>query len=109
MFRRLPPLPVAARLLSNTMLLAWAPIVLGGFLLAPPARGEMLVVPYSNEGRHTVVRIIGDPSVSIISRGPIAGSLVVSGERRTIRQIISGEGAFLFAVPSQGCSGIFTA
>jgi len=56
-----------------------------------------------------VVRMIGNPSVSIISRGPIAGSLVVSGDRRAIRHIISGEEAFLFAVPSQGCSGITTA
>ena len=106
---RPPPLPAVARRLSNAMLLAWGPIVLGAFLLAPPARGEMLVVPYSNEGGHTVVRMIGNPSVSIISRGPIAGSLVVSGDRRAIRQIISGGEAFLFAVPSQGCSEITTA
>jgi hypothetical protein len=66
---------------------------------APPVRGTMLVVPVGA----TAAAAALTPGTTILGRGWLPGSLVVSGDRATLLPHLLRHGALALAGPGLGC------
>lgn len=69
---------------------------------APPARGEMLLVPIVNGA--PVARLARQGDALLISRGPVNG-LVVRGEREALFWPLLRAGVMTVAAPASVCGG----
>jgi len=101
---RLLPAGAVPRILSVVTMPVWIPVVVLAVILAPPAEGEMLLVPLTEEGSRSLVAALGDRSTRLIAAGPIPGSLVLRGPRGSIWGRVGGKGVLLLGVPDMGCS-----
>jgi len=82
--------------------IAIAAIAFGWLLLAPPARGQMLLVPLTHAaGQHLPgLAIRGD--TRLIAPGPLPGSLVVEGRRADLASLLR-HATLVLAAPPGGC------
>src|ERR1700753_660585 len=81
---------------------AIAAITLGWLLLAPPAQGQMLLVPLTPAagGRPAGLAPLGD--IRRIAAAPPPGSLVVEGRRAALSYLLR-HSTLVVAVPPAGC------
>jgi hypothetical protein len=70
---------------------------------AAPARGEMLLVPLSAGARdHMAAAVIAEGAL-LVGNGPIAGTMVVRGERGRIAAPMWRRGVLVVAAPALTC------
>ncbi|WP_231731696.1 hypothetical protein [Sphingomonas sp. CCH5-D11] len=69
---------------------------------APPARGEMLLVPIVNDA--PVARLARERDALLVSRGPAEG-LVVRGDRNALFWPMLRAGVMTLAAPASVCGG----
>ena len=70
--------------------------------LAPPAQGRMLIVPLN--GHSIAGSELHQLHATPLAAGPLPGSLIVEGERRTLSGLWS-EGIVVLAAPDAICIG----
>ncbi len=96
------------RLRRRPPLLALQLVVLLGStfaLAAPPAQGAMLLVPLSASAERRMLPAAFDEATSVVGAGPVAGSLVVRGERARLLGRLARLGVVVLAAPPAGCAG----
>jgi len=77
--------------------------VVPALVLAPPARGRMLLVPVlPGSGAHLAADAI-DRGARLVGPGPIAGSLVVDGIRDRIVSGLLARGVLAMSAASADC------
>lgn len=94
--------PAPSRLLLPAQAIATAVTILI-VVLAPPASGRILLVPLAgtDAGRVATRAIAG--GALLLGTGPVAGSIVVVGDRAAIARAVDGGAILLLAAPSDGC------
>jgi hypothetical protein len=76
---------------------------LAAIALYPPARGTMLLVPvWPGAERALAARAI-QAGARLVDRGPLANSLVISGDRAAIWSAMASSGVIAIAAPTGGC------
>lgn len=78
--------------------------VLGAALMAPPANGNMLVLPVLNDSTGRTAGWAVAAGGKILGTGRIPGSIVVTGERRRLFAAALRNGAVILAAPGLLCS-----
>jgi hypothetical protein len=71
--------------------------------LSPPARGEFLLVPLTAHAAQQVARLAIEHDALLLSPGPVAGSLIVEGERARLAQAMLSAGIVPLAAPTAPC------
>lgn len=71
--------------------------------LLPPATGRMLILPLSaSAGRQAAALAVGG-GARLMGAGPVAGSLIVWGDRDRLLTRVTHSGALLLAAPPGAC------
>jgi len=65
--------------------------------MAPPVAGPMVLVPLMPQDGDRLVRAAVDHGVAILGRGPVAGSVAVSGSRAALFLPMLGRGVMTLA------------
>jgi hypothetical protein len=78
-------------------------VVLGVVALMPPRTGAILIVSMNGQSENEIARWAIAHDARLISRGPFAHSLVVSGDRAALFDASLGERAVLLSGPAAGC------
>lgn len=81
-------------------------LVLSGLTLLalwPPASGRMLLVPVTAAARHGLVTAAVEQGARLVARGPIAGSMIVSGQRGQLMGALARHGIVAMVAPAGGC------
>jgi hypothetical protein len=89
-------LPVAAQLLLACGATA-------GAIAAPPARGAMLIVPLAARSTGSSLALAQRHGALLLGRGPVAGSLIVAGDRRRLLPSLLAQGMLVTAAPAGWC------
>lgn len=84
--------------------LSIAALVVAGTILVPPARGAILLVPLSGD-TGALIRSARESDARLLGPGPVAGSIVVVGERASLLGAAWRRGALALAAGSAGCGG----
>jgi hypothetical protein len=79
-----------------------AAIALGWLLLAPPARGQILLVPLTHVAATHLPALALRGDTRLIAAGPFPGSLVVEGRRADLTRLFR-DSTLVLAVPPGGC------
>jgi hypothetical protein len=87
---------------------AIAAVALGWLLVAPPARGTMLLVPLTSKASADLPAFAIRGETRLIAAGPLPGSLVVDGRRADLARLFLHATLVLAATPA-GCSPGITA
>jgi hypothetical protein len=82
--------------------IAIAGAALGWLLLAPPVRGEMLLIPLTGKASAELPAIAIRGETRLIGVGPLPGSLVVDGRRADLAHLFLNATLVLAATPA-GC------
>lgn len=93
-----------AGLLTGHVLLAF-----GGaawLALSPPTHGAMLLVPIGNMSESEMFGLTLAAGALPVARGPLPGSLVLSGDRAEVARAADGYPTLLIAAPYGGCGTI---
>lgn len=69
----------------------------------PPASGRLLLVPITDWRDGAAVRLAIRHGASLVDAGPVRGSIVVQGERKTLGAAALAAGMLLLAAPRSGC------
>ena len=72
-------------------------------IAAPPASGQMLLVPLDGGGRDGLARVAVNAGARLIGPGPLDGSLVVSGERAALVAALMPAHALVLNAAIGGC------
>ncbi len=80
--------------------------VIGWAALRPPARGAMLVVPMAGESLAPALARAVAQGAGLLKEGPIAGSLILVGEREAIADALAGSSTLLIAAPARACGDV---
>ena len=96
-------------MLSSTTLvriqLLLSAMMLLGIALVPPASGSMLLLPIlPGSAAHIATAAVRD-GARLAGAGPLAGSVVVVGERASLLGPVSGAGGIILAAPRALCDG----
>jgi hypothetical protein len=81
-------------------------LILSGLALLalwPPASGRMLLVPVTTAAQHRLVTAAVEQGALLIAPGPIAGSMIVSGERSRLMARLAHLGILAMVAPNGGC------
>jgi len=81
---------------------AIAAIALGWLLLAPPAHGQMLLVPLTHAASQSLPGLAIRGDTRLIATGPLPGSLVVEGRRADLSSLLR-HATLVLAAPTGGC------
>jgi hypothetical protein len=92
--------PHAASLMAVQIVIG--AVALGWLLLAPPARGQMLLVPLTHTASEHLPSLALRGKTRLIAAGPLPGSLVVEGRRIDLVSLWR-HSTLVFAVPPGGC------
>ncbi|MDH7640904.1 hypothetical protein [Sphingomonas oryzagri] len=79
-----------------------AAATLGWLLLAPPAQGQMLLVPLTGTAIQSLPARALHGETRLIGTGPTPGSLIVEGRRDTLTGLFR-HATLVLAVPPGGC------
>jgi hypothetical protein len=88
--------------------IAIAAIALGWLLLAPPARGQMLLVPLTRAASERLPGLAIHGDTRLIAAGPLPGSMVVEGRRADLASLLR-HATLVLAAPPGGCRSGATA
>jgi hypothetical protein len=72
-------------------------------LLAPPASGEVLLVPLTATGAARMPALATTDGTRMIARGPVAGSIVVRGDGYRIARRMIASGILAISASTAGC------
>ena len=75
----------------------------GGLVLMPPARGQMLIVPLASSDSGLPVRIAVARGAALVARGPLPGSVLVDGDLGRLRAGFPWGTVLIVAAPPGGC------
>lgn len=75
---------------------------IGGLLLAPPARGALLIVPVAGSGVGALNAAIGAGG-RLIGKGTVPGSLIVEGRRDAMMTAVLRAGGLIVAARPALC------
>ncbi|KRB82768.1 hypothetical protein ASE00_12130 [Sphingomonas sp. Root710] len=78
---------------------------LAAFAFAPPASGAILLLPLTAQARADLPGIAVRSGARLIGQGPVAGSLVVRGERTRLGAALLRRGIVPMAAPAMVCGG----
>lgn len=81
-------------------------IMLTFLALRPPSVGAMLVIPLRETSQGALVNIALRQGGSLFGAGPIAGSLIVFGDRAELQPAFWRVGAIMFAAPAFACGDL---
>lgn len=79
-----------------------------GFAFAPPARGRMLLVPLSPGSAAALPAAAVNGGARLLGVGPIAGSLVVVGQRARLNGVSLADGVIILSAPPLLCGSAAT-
>lgn len=82
--------------------IAVAGMALGALLLAPPAQGQMLLVPLTQAASERLPGLAIRSDTRLIAAGRLSGSLVVEGRRADLASLFR-QGTLVLAAPPGGC------
>ena len=82
--------------------IAIAAVALGWLLLAPPARGQMLLVPLTRVASERLPALAIRGDTRLIATGPLPGSIVVEGHRADLSALLR-HATLVLAAPPGGC------
>lgn len=82
---------------------AIAGLVLAVVVLAPPARGSILIVSLRGEGPGEIARWASAGDVRLIGAGPAGNMLVVQGSRAALWEASLRHGSLLISGVAAGC------
>jgi len=83
--------------------LSLALVGLAAFAFAPPVSGAMLLVPLTAQARANLPALAIDSGVRLLGQGPVAGSLVVRGDRARLGTALLRRGIVPLAAPEIIC------
>lgn len=95
------PLPRPFSLIALQIVLVLSGLVL--LALWPPASGRMLLVPVTAAARHGLVTAAVGRGARLVARGPIPGSMIVSGQRGLLMGALVRHGILAMVAPAGGC------
>lgn len=89
----------------------WPLVAQGGLILfgltavyaMPPARGRMLLVPLTHDGRIGLVPAAVAHGARLVASGPWAGSILVEGRRNDLVRPLLGRGVIAISARAGGC------
>lgn len=73
------------------------------FGFAPPASGEILLIPLNRAGAGELVPAAVAQGARLIGRGPVAGSMIVYGDGRRLARTLIGDGVIALSARATGC------
>jgi hypothetical protein len=76
----------------------------GALLLAPPAHGQMLLVPLTPAAAHALPAEILDGNTRLVATGVLPGSLIIEGDPQFFYTLFH-RATLTFATPLAGCHG----
>lgn len=71
--------------------------------LFPPASGDMVLVPITDDAARSVSRIASSGDTRLMGRGPWQGSLIVRGDRPDLTKLFLKEGILALAATTSVC------
>jgi hypothetical protein len=80
-----------------------AGMALGAIALAPPAKGEMLLIPLAGQSADSAAVWATNAGARIVGRGPIPGSLAVEGSTGDLLALALRHATLIVAAPPAGC------
>ncbi len=83
--------------------IAGALVVFACVALAPPAEGNMLLVPVSPQSEGRIVALALTRGASVIQRGPLPSSVIVYGRRDRLFGPLARAGVLTLAGGAVGC------
>lgn len=78
---------------------------LAALAFAPPASGAILLLPLTAQARADLPGVAVRGGARLIGQGPVAGSLVVRGERARLGAALLRRGILPVAAPAMLCGG----
>lgn len=88
-------------LIAGQVVLAISALLMLAF--TPPAQGRMLIVPL--DGQPIPEAMVREWRATPLKPGPIEGSWVVEGERRSFSGLLMSHGIVVLAAPAAACVG----
>ncbi|WBO23417.1 hypothetical protein [Sphingomonas abietis] len=76
---------------------------MGWLLLAPPAQGQMTLVPLTASAALTLPATVLHGDIRLIGTGPLPGSLLVEGRRADFSGYLLHHATLVLATPPGGC------
>jgi len=89
-------------------LVAQAVLIVGALaaaILAPPREGMMLVVPIASARPGITARWAMTAGAALVAPGPVAGSLIIWGDRKRLAPAALRHASLLMAAPPAACGG----
>ena len=74
-----------------------------GLYAYPPATGRMLLVPLTYEARAALVPVAVAQGARLVARGPLAGSVLVEGDRVRLVPPLLRRGVIALSAQMGGC------
>lgn len=75
----------------------------GGVLLAPPANGQMMLLPLTPAAARALPALGLRDGRDLIATGPLPGSLLVEGQRPSFAAFLFRHATLVLASPPGGC------
>ncbi|MEA3541507.1 MAG: hypothetical protein U9R77_05230 [Pseudomonadota bacterium] len=97
---------ISARFRRHAPLCIQCALVVVGLLalyVTPPASGQMLLLPVGPGGRAALASVAVAHGARLVAAGPVAGSLLVDGQRDELMQPLIGVGAIAISARAAGC------
>lgn len=99
----MPDLAVTSKRAMLGAQLSGALLVFACVALAPPAEGNMLLVPVAPQNEGRVVALALARGASVIQRGPLPSSVIVYGRRDSLLGPLAHAGILTLAGGAVGC------
>lgn len=81
----------------------FAACLVAGLVAAPPASGRILLVPVGAAGRDGLARLAIDAGARLVETGPVAGSLVVTGNSGPLMRALLPRHVLVLRADIAGC------
>ncbi|MCE7797589.1 hypothetical protein LWE61_13640 [Sphingobium sufflavum] len=78
-------------------------VLAGAMIVAPPAKGRILLVPLDGGGRDGLARVALGAGAALVDAGPFRNSLIVSGERSALLAAMRDGHMLVLRAAAGGC------
>ncbi len=78
-------------------------LLLAGMAVMPPAKGDILLLPIRPMAAQGLAREAVAAGAMLVGRGPVAGALIVRGERSRLAQALMPQGILPLAAGDRLC------